>query len=435
MNAKQTSASTVLKRVFLCMSLAFLVMAFIVPDRGQVFSGLYKILMAPDQLTQDYFLVGSVSAAFFNTGVVGLICWLMMQLPGYQANGTTAIGYLLTVGFSFFGINVLNIWPCFLGAFVYAAVHKQKPSAAVNFAMFATALAPLVSDLALRYPGLTNHGFTPSSVALSILVGGIIGFLTAIGCAHSPNVHKGYSIYSAGLPMGMLGFLLRALLYNTLGGELPEISANLSEGFPLLCNAFCIVVFGACVVAGFVLNGNSFRGYGKLLQDTGHKVDFSAKYGPAMTVMNLGIYGLFIMLYYNLVGATWTGPTIGVVFCMLACGVSGSHPGNVWPIMVGYFLMSLVGQTSINAQAIVVGLCFANGLSPIAGQFGWIAGIVAGALHYSLVTSVPALHGGFCLYNGGFTACFIALIIVPILEKYLKTKDERIARKAARQHS
>ena len=183
MNAKQTSASTVLKRVFLCMSLAFLVMAFIVPDRGQVFSGLYKILMAPDQLTQDYFLVGSVSAAFFNTGVVGLICWLMMQLPGYQANGTTAIGYLLTVGFSFFGINVLNIWPCFLGAFVYAAVHKQKPSAAVNFAMFATALAPLVSDLALRYPGLTNHGFTPSSVALSILVGGIIGFLTAIGPA------------------------------------------------------------------------------------------------------------------------------------------------------------------------------------------------------------------------------------------------------------
>ena len=103
--------------------------------------------------------------------------------------------------------------------------------------------------------------------------------------------------------------------------------------------------------------------------------------------------------------------------------------------MVGYFLMSLVGQTSINAQAIVVGLCFANGLSPIAGQFGWIAGIVAGALHYSLVTSVPALHGGFCLYNGGFTACFIALIIVPILEKYIKTKEERIARREARQHS
>ena len=235
--------------------------------------------------------------------------------------------------------------------------------------------------------------------------------------------------------MGMLGFLLRALLYNTLGGELPEISANLSEGFPLLCNAFCIVVFGACVVAGFVLNGNSFRGYGKLLQDTGHKVDFSAEYGPAMTVMNLGIYGLFIVLYYNLVGATWTGPTIGVVFCMLACGVSGTHSGHVWPIMVGYFLLSLVGQPSINAHVIVVGLCFAICPSPIARQLCRVSRIVAGALHYSLVTSVPALHGGFCLYNGGFTACFIALIIVPILEKYLKTKDERIARKAARQHS
>lgn len=432
MNPKQLSASAALKRVFLCMSLAFVVMAFLVPDRGDLFSGLYRILTTPDQLTQDYFLVGSVSAAFFNTGLVGLVCWLLMQLPGYQANGTTAIGYLLTVGFSFFGINLLNIWPCFLGAFLYAAVHKKKPSTAVNFAMFATGLAPLVSDLALRYPGLENHGFTAASVALAILVGAAIGFVTAIGCAHSPNVHKGYSIYSAALPIGMLGFLLRALLYNTLGGQLPEISANLSEGYRLLCNAFCIVVFAACALAGFWMNGKSFRGYGKLLRDTGHKVDFSAKYGPAMAVMNLGIYGLFIVLYYNLVGATWTGPTIGVVFCMLSCGVSGSHPGNVWPIMVGYFLMSLVGQTSIDAQAIVVGLCFANGLSPIAGQFGWIAGIVAGALHYSLVTSVPALHGGFCLYNGGFTACFIALIIVPILEHYVKPKEERLAAKAGK---
>ncbi len=26
-----------------------------------------------------------------------------------------------------------------------------------------------------------------------------------------------------------------------------------------------------------------------------------------------------------------------------------------------------------------------------------------GMLHFTLVTSVPLLHGGFCLYNGGFT--------------------------------
>ena len=59
--------------------------------------------------------------------------------------------------------------------------------------------------------------------------------------------------------------------------------------------------------------------------------------------------------------------------------------------------------TAINAQAIVIGLCFANGLSPVAGSYGWLAGVVFAMLHYGLVTSVPFTHGGFLLYNGGFT--------------------------------
>ena len=55
--------------------------------------------------------------------------------------------------------------------------------------------------------------------------------------------------------------------------------------------------------------------------------------------------------------------------------------------------------TAINAQAIVIGLCFANGLSPVAGKYGWWAGIVFGVLHYALVTSVPFTHGGFLLLS------------------------------------
>ena len=60
-------------------------------------------------------------------------------------------------------------------------------------------------------------------------------------------------------------------------------------------------------------------------------------------------------------GVTLNGATLGLVLCMLACGVAGSHPGNVWPIMVGYVVMSFlakwlfVGESytlAINAQAI-----------------------------------------------------------------------------------
>ena len=50
-------------------------------------------------------------------------------------------------------------------------------------------------------------------------------------------------------------------------------------------------------------------------------------------------------------------------------------------------------------------------------------------MHYTLVTTVPQLHGGYCLYNGGFTAAFVCLLLIPILERFTKTKAERLENK------
>ena len=77
---------------------------------------------------------------------------------------------------------------------------------------------------------------------------------------------------------------------------------------------------------------------------------------------------------------------------------------------------------TLATQGILVGLCFASGLAPISGRFGFFAGAVAGAIHALLVTSVPLLHGGFCLYNGGFTAGIAAFLLVPVLECFGKAK-------------
>ena len=148
--------------------------------------------------------------------------------------------------------------------------------------------------------------------------------------------------------------------------------------------------------------------------------------------MNVGIYGLFICAYYFAVGASFNGVTLGIIFCMVCFGANGAHPGNVWPIMVGYVAFSFLatnllgGAFPVNAQAILVGLCFASGLAPIAGNYGWWAGILASGMHYFLVTSIPAIHGGFSLYNGGFTALVIAMILVPQLETFCKTKEQKL---------
>ena len=406
-----------------------------------MFSGFAQILMSPAQLTKDYFEVGSVSGAFLNVALVGFACTAMAFLPGAAVNGLTIAAYFLTTGFSFWGINFLNMWPFFLGVMLHALARRESFAKYVNLAMFSTALCPLASELLLRYPESGEpRGVTLTGVVLMLAVGMLIGFLTPAMAAHSPSVHKGYDLYSAALPGVLLGLFAVAVLYKSLGHAVPEIAATLGESHPAVVWGFCAVFFGLCVLAGWQLNGRSFGGYADLLRDTGHKADFAAKYGSGLAIMNVGVYGLMILAYYIFVNAIqgdalagFNGVTLGIVFCMVCFGGAGAHPGNVWPIMAGYVVFSfaatlcLGGVFPVNAQAIMVGLCFASGLAPIAGNYGWWAGVLAGGMHYFLVTSIPAIHGGFSLYNGGFTSLLIAVILTPQLETFCKTKEQRLS--------
>ncbi len=428
-NLRDKSASQILRALLTAFSVAFLIAAVFAPDRAEIFNGFVRINLNPGQLTKDYFFneIGSLSGALLNMGIVGLICNAMMFLPGAAVGGGTVAAYMLTVGFSSFGLNVITILPIILGTIVYSLVKRQSFAKNINFAMFSTALSPLIGEMLLRYPNMAGedgaiplHGITFTGVLLAILLGIVIGMAMPALCGHSQFFHKGYDLYNAGPAAGFLCLLLVAILYKTLGVDAPKVAATLGDGYNTFCITFCTIVFALCLIFGLVLNGG-LKGYGKLLLDPGHKADFAAKHGIGATVLNFGFYGLFILAYYVIIGAKFTGPTFAVVFCMLAFCAAGATPLNVLPILVGYFVGSLFGVNALNAQAIVVGACFASGLAPISGHYGPIAGVIAGILHYCLVTSVPAIHNGFNLYNGGFTSGLIAFVLVPVLESFFKT--------------
>lgn len=432
MSTTQEQNSKIIRRFLTAVTVLFYLAAIAAPDRGEMFSGLSALLMSPAQVTKDYFIIGSISGTFLNMALVGTLCTALTYIPGTVVKGSTVAAFFLTMGFTTWGINILNIWPFVLGVFLNAKARKLPISGSVDLAMFATGLCPIVSEMLFRYPGDQAHGFTASGVALALVVGLAVGFLTPALAAHSPNVHKGFDLYSAAMPAGFLGFFLVALLYKTLGNTVPAIEATLGESQRVIAYVFFGVLFLGSIAWGWMLNGKSFKGYVDLLKDSGHKVDFVGKYGPGLALINFGVYGLFIVAYYTAIGGSFNGVTCGIVMCMVCFGAAGSHPGNVWPIMAGYLLMSLVGVNPANAQAMMVGLCYASGLCPISGVYGWWAGIIGGMAHYTLVTSVPALHGGFCLYNGGFTAVIIALLLVPQLEMFCKTKEERRLLKAGK---
>lgn len=434
---KILSESNFLKLFFAFVTGCFLIGAVCMPDRGTMFSGLWKILSSTCKVSTNYFALGGYAATFLNMGLVGLCCLALFLLPGAVATNVSTLAFLLTLGFASWGINILNVWPTILGVVIYCLIKKEKIGANVNAMLFSTGIAPLISDLLLRYPHEEAVGFNLPGLGLALVVGFVIGFFLPAGLAHSPKVHKGFDLYSAALPVGMTAFFLQAMLFKTMGVTLPAAPGadTLQVASRMTVNVFCCALFGLCIVFALAL-GCKPRDYWNLLKDPHLAASFSGTYGSQVFLMNVGIYGLFILGYYNLIGATFNGVTFGIIFCMLACCNSGSHPANVWPIMLGYvvaatvcgWLSALAGGTfsgAINAQTIVIGLCFANGLSPISDKYGWRYGFLAAIMHYVLVTSVPNLHGGYCLYNGGFTAALICLILVPQLERFCKTKAER----------
>ena len=454
----QMNESGFLKLFFLFVSLSFLVAAVIMPDRAELLVGMKKILLMPCKVSTNYFGLGGYAATFLNMGLVGLFCWGLCQLPGAKAVNATTLGFLLTVGFGAWGINPLNMIPTILGVFLYALVKKEQPGTLVNAMMFSTGIAPLISELLFRYPGTEYIGFNLLGGILALVVGLIIGFFLPAGLGHAPNIHKGYNHYSAAVPIGFTAFFLRVVLYKVmLGMSVGDVAAlkNFTNNADFFygCNIFCLVLFGACIVVALLM-GCKLKDYWQLMKDAGKGVSFSEKYGNAAFLMNVGVYGLMIVAYFNFaafldgglarMGTVWTGMTFGIVFCMLCTCNSGSHPGNVWPIMAGYVVTSyLFGWISgllgvenyaltVGSQSILIGLCYANGMSPISGKYGWALGMLAGGLHYLLVSAVPDMHGGFCLYNGGFTAALICLMLVPQLEKFCKTKEERQLAKSAK---
>ena len=428
-----------LKIFFLFFSMSFLVAAVCMPDRGTMFSGLWRILGNPTKASTSFFSIGGYSATFLNMGLVGLICTALYWVPGEKANHAATLVTILTTGFGSWGIHILNMWPTILGVVLHCLARKKKLGDYTNAMLFSTGLAPFISELFVRYPNPDVVGFTLSGLAVGLAVGLLAGFFLPEGLDNSAIVHKGFDLYSAALPVGMIAFLMQAVLYRAMGVAVPSAVSDLTVANPTIVYIFCIALFGSFVIIALLM-GCRPRDYWNLLRDPDQVVDFAKTYNNAVMLMNVGMYGFFILAYYTVIGATFNGVTFGVMFCMLATCNAGSHPGNVWPITLGYALASKLFQLMtpvtggdfnqyLHSQAIIVGLCYANGLSPIADKYGWHYGMLAAMIHFCMVTTVPELHGGMCLYNGGFTAALVCLLMVPSLERHFKTKDQRRALK------
>ena len=117
-----------------------------------------------------------------------------------------------------------------------------------------------------------------------------------------------------------------------------------------------------------------------------------------------------------MVGADLNGPTIGGIFTVVGFSATGKHLRNILPVMAGVLIASEAKSWNITDPSAILALLLSTTLAPIAGEFGIIAGVIAGFLHSSVALNVGIVYGGMNLYNNGFAGGLVAMFLVPVIQ-------------------
>lgn len=402
------------------LSLALLGLFFDSP--AGILQGLERIVTDPDYLITDYMGVGGIGAAFVNSGLVALLFIGLLRCLRVEATGITLAAIWTIAGFSFFGKNILNVWFIVAGVWLFARYRKEPFSRFIYAALFGTALAPLVTQIlfGFNFPLVVR-------VPLALLAGLTIGFVLPPLGAAMMRFHQGFNLYNIGFVSGLVGSVYLSLFRSY--GFIPASRLVWTTGKNGTLAPIFIVFFTGQFLLGFLLNGRHFTGLRAIMGYPGRIVtDFLMLEGLAPTLMNMALGGIASILYLLAVGGDINGPTLAGVFTVVGFSAFGKHLRNMAPIVTGVVLGGFTKTWGLSDPPIQLAALFATTLAPVAGEFGIFWGIVAGFLHSSLVLNVGALHGGFNLYNNGFSGGAVAAVLVPVIEAIRSGRENRDSR-------
>lgn len=408
---------------YILLSLApgyFLLWGLLLQPFPEMIQGLLRIFREPDFLITDYVAVGGAGAALVNASLITLMCILLMYFLNMNIDGSSIAALSLMLGFSLFGKNLVNIWSIILGVFIYAKYHKTHLSNYLYIGFYGTSLSPIITQT-VQF----GHFSLPIRLAMSLLVGIIIGFVMPPLCAHFYNTHKGYSLYNGGFTAGIIATVIVSI-YKSFGLSL-ESRKLWATGYNLPFSEILISFFVILIFIGALTDKNAFRKYWNILKYPGiGGTDFTFSEGFSATLINMGIDGIFCTLYLLAIGAELNGASIGGIFTVVGFSATGKTLRNITPIMLGITLLAaLSGNYTVTDPAVVLALMFGTTIAPIAGQYGFFVGILAGFLHAAVVLNIGIVYSGMNLYNNGFAGGVVAAFLVPII-KSIQNRNAKV---------
>lgn len=402
----------VIFHITIALSAIIMLFGLIIDGPAAVWWGLCDIITRPDLLITDYVATSGAGAAMVNCGLLMLISVTLLRLSGDPFNGYSIVTIGLMGGFGFFGKNIVTVWPFIIGGWLYARVTRRPYRNYVTVSLLSSALSPLVSHLALG----TTMGASPFTVAIAAVAGLAIGFVMPALCPYTYRIQNGMNLYNVGFASGLMAMMIVPLLY--AAGDDPQTALHWAEGWNMHLLAMLWGYAGLCLVSGLFFCREKprdvLRNYRELLGTTGRTPgDYLRMFGFAPTLVNMGVNGLWCLLFLWLIGGDLNGPTAGAVFTVMGFSAWGKHLRNMLPVMGGVVLGGLVLDFSISDPSLQIAALFVTTLAPIAGHFGWPFGIAAGFIHSALVLQTAGPVSGLNLYNNGFSGGLIAIVVTP----------------------
>ncbi len=369
-----------------------------------IIQGFYNIITSPSILFSDYILIGGISATLLNVILVTTLNLFIAIKTKMKITGAYFAAVFIIIGFAFFGKNILNILPIYFGTYLYALSENKSFKNYFVIAMFATGLAPIVS-----------FGFNDGVLMtlIGVIIGIVYGFIIPTFSVHVIRFHGGYTLYNIGFAGGIIALIFYSLLM--LFDIKHTIELTYSTDYSIFLYIIILTISVLYLILGFDKQ-NGKKTYKKLLSMSGRAItDFTMIFEKTLAYRNVGLLGILNLIYLIIFRVELNGIIFGAVLTVVGFGTFGKHIKNVIPIMVGVTLTGLLHYGEVTTSVVIIAL-FATSLAPIAGDFGLIAGIVAGFMHFSIVVRTSEWQGGMNLYNNGFASGFVAAIISSILD-------------------
>jgi hypothetical protein len=387
---------------------------FLCGSMDALMQGLKTILLSPTILITDFLEIGGLGASFVNAALIGFFNLYLLKRYKLRINGLLIAAYMTVLGFAFFGKNMFNILPIYAGGYLYCRYQNISMKNIILIIMFGTALSPIVSEIAFGHPQHLSFGL-PLGIGLGLLIGFIIVPLSS----HMLKFHDGYNLYNIGFTAGIIGTVFTSVLRSFKMEIQPEniLYMDVSTHIAVLLG----LLFVYLVIVGLWINRDLLKQYKKILKYKGRTItDFTVLVGYGMTFFNMGLMGLISLAYVLLIGGVINGPVLAGIFTVVGFAAFGKQPKNSYPIVVGVIVTALLMGYDLSSTSLIISVLFSTTLAPIAGTYGPLVGLVAGALHVAIVMNIGIVHGGINLYNNGFSGGLVAGFLVPIIDALRK---------------